>query len=216
LISLQEALSSLIVIEANSLTMQGNPAEFEAIGNRLGFRILVDSPEKLELMWKGPRFPAFLCLGIALLLLFVSVPITQAVYLNGFASRAASLWYFPLMNLVLFGIAVYLLAQQRTIAIDTPMRALALRKRHLFKRISLTLSFDEIDSIQIVPDLVYSGFAVAGSSAAQSFPVPSLRLAIKGRGSVLLDRGGARRLEGLGEKIARRLGVPLGKDPALR
>ncbi|MGH7930983.1 MAG: hypothetical protein ACREQV_24695 [Candidatus Binatia bacterium] len=196
--------------------MQGNPAEFEAIGNRLGFRILEDSPERLELLWKGPRFPAFLCLGIALLLLFVSVPITQAIYLNGFASRAASLWYFPLMNLVLFGIAVYLLAQQREISIDAPTRTVSLRKRHLFKHISLTVSFSEIESIKIVPDLVYSGFAVAGSSAAQSFPVPSLRLAVRGGASVLLDRGGAKRLEGLGEKIAAWLGVPLEKDAALR
>ena len=196
--------------------MQGNPAEFEAMGSRLGFRILEDSPEKLELLWKGPRFPAFLCLGIALLLLFVSIPIAQAIYLNGFASRAASLWYFPLMNFVLFGIALYLLAQQRSISIDGRTRTVALRKRHLFKRISLALPFSEIDSVKIVPDFVYSGFAVAGSSAAQSFPVPSLRLEISGNGSVLLDRGGAARLEVMGEKIARRLGVPLEKYRALR
>ena len=196
--------------------MQGNPAEFEAMGSRLGFRILEDSPEKLELLWKGPRFPAFLCLGIALLLLFVSIPIAQAIYLNGFASRAASLWYFPLMNFVLFGIALYLLAQQRSISIDGRTLTVALRKRHLFKRIYLALPFSEIDSVKIVPDLVYSGFAVAGSSAAQSFPVPSLRLEIRGNGSVLLDRGGAGRLEVMGEKIARRLGVPLEKHRALR
>jgi hypothetical protein len=197
-------------------SMEGNPAEFEALGNRLGFRILEDSPAKLILLWKGPRFPAFLCLGIALLLLFVSVPITQAIYLNGFSSRAASLWYFPFMNLVLFVIAVYLLAQQRTIIIDSASRRVLLRKRHLFKTLSLTLTFSEIESVKLVLDQVYSGFAVAGSSAAQSFPVPSLRLAISGGGSVLLDRGGTRRLSELGEKIARRLDVNVEKEAARR
>jgi hypothetical protein len=188
--------------------MEGNPAEFEAIGNRLGFRVLEETSERLTLVWHGPRFPAFLCLGIAVLLLFISVPIAQAIYLNGFSSRAASLWYFPLMNLVLFGIAVYLLGQQRTIVIDSAKRTVSLRKRHLLKTVSVKLVFSEIESIRLLPDQVYSGFAVAGSSAAQSFPVPSLRLAIKGD-SVLLDRGGSRRLQELGEKIARRLGVAL-------
>jgi hypothetical protein len=196
--------------------MERNPAEFEAIGNRLGFRTLEESPERLTLVWKGPRFPAFLCLGIALLLAFISVPITQAIYLTGFSSRAASLWYFPLMNIVLFGIAIYLLAQQRTIIIDNASRTVSLRKRHLFKSVSLTLAFSEIESVKVGRDQVYSGFAVAGSSAAQSFPVPALRLAINGGESVLLDRGGAKRLEELGEKIARRLGKALEKDPAPR
>jgi hypothetical protein len=54
--------------------MIGDPAEFEAIGNRLGFHIVEDTPEKIVLRWQGARFPAFLCLGIALLLLFVSIP----------------------------------------------------------------------------------------------------------------------------------------------
>ena len=55
--------------------MEGNPAQFEAIGNRLGFRVEEESDRELCLVWQGPRFPAFLCLGIALLLLSVSVPI---------------------------------------------------------------------------------------------------------------------------------------------
>jgi hypothetical protein len=193
--------------------MQGNPAEFEAIGNRLGFRVLEESPERLTLVWKGPRFPAFLCLGIAMLLLFISVPIAQAIYLNGLSSRAASLWYFPLMNLMLFAIAVYLLAQQRTVVIDNTSRTVSLRKRHLLKKISLTLAFGEIESVKLVLDPVYSGFAVAGSSAAQSFPVPSLRLATREGDTVLLDRGGLRRLQELGERIARRLGKPLETPP---
>ena len=98
--------------------MEGNPAQFEAIGNRLGFRVAEESDRELCLVWQGPRFPAFLCLGIALLLLSVSLPILYAIYLNGFVGAAGSLWYFPLMNLILFGISFYLLSQKRTIIID--------------------------------------------------------------------------------------------------
>jgi hypothetical protein len=196
--------------------MDGNPAEFEAIGNRIGFGIVEDSTETLRLLWQGPRFPAFLCLGIALVLLFVSIPIAQAIYLNGFASRAASLWYFPLMNLVLIGIAFYLLAQQRRIVIDNAAHIVTLTKRNFHKTISLTLSYDDIENVKLGLDQVYSGFAVAGSSASQSFPVPSLRLCLKGGASVLVDRGGARRLKELGETIAGRLRMSLERDPALR
>jgi hypothetical protein len=78
------------------------------------------------------------------------------------------------------------------------------------------LHYSDVENVKLVLDRVYSGFALAGSSAAQSFPVPSLRLTIRGGASVLLDRGGARRLQELGEKIARRLGKALEKDPALR
>jgi hypothetical protein len=194
--------------------MEGNPAKFEAIGSRLGFRIAEDSPDKLCLFWQGPRFPAFLCLGIALLLLFVSIPIAQAINRFGFASRAASLWYFPFMNLLLFGIAIYLLAQRRSIVIDGAIRCVTLKKRTFHKTTSLTLAFSEIEMIKLKLDQVYSGFAVAGSSATQSFPVPSLRLFTKDNVSVLLDRGGARRLEALGANIARRLDLSLVRDAA--
>jgi hypothetical protein len=194
--------------------MEGNPAKFEAIGSRLGFRIVEDAPDKLCLLWQGPRFPAFLCLGIALLLLVVSIPIAQAIYQNGFASRAASLWYFPLMNLVLFGIAIYLLAQRRSIVIDGAIRGVILKKRTVHKTILLTLRFSEIAMIRLSLDQVYSGFAVAGSSATQSFPVPSLRLFTNDNVSVLLDRGGAKRLEALGANIARRLDLALVRDAA--
>jgi hypothetical protein len=194
--------------------MEGNPADFEAIGNRLGFFILEESDKRLALAWQGPRFPALLCLGIALLLLSISIPIAQAIYLNGFASRAASLWYFPLMNIVLLVIAIYLLAQHRTIIVDSARRTISLRKRLLLKSVSLTVAWDEVEAVKLVRDQVYSGFAVAGSSAAQSFPVPSLRFAIRGHDSVLLDRGGAKRLQALGEKIARRLGTALETPPS--
>src|ERR1043166_6623922 len=88
--------------------MQGQPSDFEAIGSRLGFRAVADDAAKLLLVWQGARFPAFLCLGIALGLGFVSVPIVEALRQRGFAGPAASLWYFPVMNLVLLGIAAFL------------------------------------------------------------------------------------------------------------
>ena len=196
--------------------MEGNPAEFEAIGNRIGFRVVEDSAQRLRLLWQGPRFPAFLCLGIALLLLFVSIPILLAIHFNGFASRAASLWYFPLMNLVLIGIAIYLLAQRRRIVIDDAAHIVTLTKRNFYKTISLTLPYGDIESVKLGLDQVYSGFAVAGSSAAQSFPVPTLRLSLKRGAGVLIDRGGARRLKELGEKIAGRLKMSLERDSSLR
>ncbi|TMA09634.1 MAG: hypothetical protein E6J89_12450 [Deltaproteobacteria bacterium] len=58
-------------------------------------------------------------------------------------------------------------------------------------------------------DEVYSGFAVAGSSAAQKYPVPSLRLVLKGGATLLLDRGGRTRLQSLGQRVSHHLGKPL-------
>jgi hypothetical protein len=189
--------------------MEGNPAEFEALGNRLGFTIAKEEEQRLELTWRGPRFPAFLCLGIALLLLGVTFPIVEAIRLRGFTGPAASLWYFPVMNLILLGISFYLLSQKRSIVIDGVSRNVTLTRRSVHRRILLTLDFAEIERLRLQFDQVYSGFAVAGSSAAQSFPAPSLRLIIKGGASVLLDRGGLKRLEALGRRIGERINRPL-------
>ena len=189
--------------------MQGNPAEFEALGNRLGFAVAKEEEQRLELTWRGPRFPAFLCLGIALLLLGVTLPIVAAIRLRGFSGAAGSLWYFPVMNLILLGISLYLLSQKRTIVIDGLSRAITLRRRSLRRLIRLDVDFAEIENLKLQYDQVYSGFAVAGSSAAQSFPVPSLRLIVKGGASVLLDRGGFKRLENLGRRIGERIHQPL-------
>jgi hypothetical protein len=196
--------------------MEGNPTQFEAIGNRLGFRILEETDKKLSLVWQGPRFPAFLCLGIALLLLSVSLPILYAIHLNGFVGAAGSLWYFPLMNLILFGISFYLLSQKRTIIIDTSAQQITLKKRSLYQTTLLSLAYLEIKRLKLGVDQVYSGFAVAGSSSAQTFPVPSLRLFAQGGESVLLDRGSLRRLEELGRRVSSRLNKPLEIDPVLR
>ena len=195
--------------------MEGNPAQFEAIGNRLGYRIAEETDTKLSLVWRGPRFPACLCLGIALLLLSVSVPILYAIHLNGFVGAAGSLWYFPLMNVILFGISIYLLSQKRTIVIDNAAQLVTLIKRSLYQTTSLLVAYAEIESLSLGVDQVYSGFAVAGSSSAQTFPVPSLRLFVMGGKSILLDRGSLRRLEELGRGVSRRLNKPLEVDPAL-
>ena len=195
--------------------MIGDPAQFEALGNRLGFRIVEQTSDILRLHWQGARFPAFLCLGIALLLLFVSVPIAQALILRGFVGPASSLWYFPLMNLVLFGISIFLVTQRRFIEIDNPTRTITLTRRSLYRSVIFSTSYDEVDEIRLTIDEIQSGFAVGGSTAAQKFPVPALRLALANGHSVLLDRGSFRSLSEFGKLISERLGKFLAIDPQL-
>jgi hypothetical protein len=189
--------------------MQGQPSDFEAIGSRLGFRAVADDAAKLLLVWQGARFPAFLCLGIALALGFISVPIVEALRQRGFAGPAASLWYFPVMNLVLLGIAAFLLSVKRTIAVDKLTRAVTLTKRSLLRRVRLSVNYDEIAALRVAADQVYSGFALAGSSAAETYPVASLRLVLKDGATVLMDRGGKKRLEELAARVAGIVGKPV-------
>lgn len=196
--------------------MIGNCAQFEAIGSRLGFRVVEQTPQQLRMLWQGARFPAFLCLGIALLLLFVSVPILQALRLRGFIGPAGSLWYFPLMNLVLFGISVFLITQRRTIIVDGQARQLTLRRQSLYRSIELNASYDEIEKVTLGIDQVYSGFALGGSTAADKYPVPALRASLTNGEAVLLDRGGYRKLVELGNLISERLARPLDIDPRLQ
>jgi hypothetical protein len=195
--------------------MIGDPQEFEAIGNRLGFQPVEETPRKLVLRWQGARFPAFLCLGIALLLLVVSVPIVEALRLRGFVGPAGSLWYFPLMNLILFGIAVFLISQRRTIEVDGDLRLLTLRRRSLYFSTSLTATFDEIGKLTLTLDQIYSGFALGGSTAAETFPVPALRVVLENGQNALLDRGSLRRLSDIAALLSRRLDKPLEIDPEL-
>jgi hypothetical protein len=189
--------------------MKGHPSDFEAIGSRLGFRVAREDQGRIVLVWQGARFPAFLCLGIALALSFVSVPIVEALRQRGFVGPAASLWYFPLMNLVLLGIAAFLLSMKRTIAVDRAARAVTLIKRSLLRTLTLCVSYDDIAALRLGVDQVYSGFALAGSSAAESYPVPSLRLVLRSGESVLLDRGGLKRLQNFTERLDRYLGKPV-------
>ena len=120
------------------------------------------------------------------------------------------------MYLILFGISFYLLSQKRTIAIDNSAQLVILRKRSLCQTTLLSVTYREIKSLKLGVDQVYSGFAVAGSSSAQAFPVPSLRLFAHGGESILLDRGSLRRLEELGQRVSSRLNKPLEVDPVLR
>jgi len=196
--------------------MIGDPAQFEAIGNRLGFRAVEETPRKLLLRWQGARFPAFLCLGIALLLLFVSVPIVEALRLRGFVGPAGSLWYFPVMNLILFGISVFLITQRRTIEVDSETGRMTLRRQSLYRTISFAASYEEINKVTLGADQVYSGFAIGGSTAAQSFPVPALRLRLESGDNVLLDRGSFRKLADLGKLVSERIIKPLEIDPELQ
>lgn len=195
--------------------MIGNPAQFEALGNRLGFRVVEQTPQTLRLLWQGARFPAFLCLGIALLLLLVSVPIVQALQLRGFVGPAGSLWYFPVMNVVLFGISIFLITQRRVIEIDSQTRQITVRRESLYRDIVLSTSFNEISEIRLGIDEIQSGFAVAGSTAAEKFPVPALRMVLVAGDTVLLDRGSFRRLNETGRLISERLEKPLAVEPRL-
>lgn len=189
--------------------MKGHPSDFEAIGSRLGFRVALEDQGKIVFVWQGARFPAFLCLGIALALSFVSVPIVEALRQRGFVGPAASLWYFPLMNLVLFGIAAFLLSMKRTIAIEKSLRRVTLKRRSLLRSVDLPIAFDAIVCLRLVADQVYSGFALAGSSAAETYAVPSLRLVLDNDETVLLDRGGPKRLTMLAERLSDWTGRPL-------
>ena len=189
--------------------MIGDPAQFETIGNRLGFEIVENTREKLRLVWHGARFPAFLCLGIAVLLLFVSVPIIEALRLRGFAGPAGALWYFPLMNFILFAIALFLVTQRRVIEIDSRARQVILRRHSLYRSIVLSASYDEIDKFKLGFDQVYSGFALGGSTAAQKFSVPALRMVLRDGAAILLDRGSVRKLRELGKLASELLSRPL-------
>jgi hypothetical protein len=196
--------------------MIGDPAQFEALGNRLGFRVAEATAERFKLIWQGARFPAFLCLGIALLLLFVSVPIVQALLMRGFVGPAGSLWYFPLMNLVLFGIAFFLVSQRRTIEIDGTTSQVTLRRVSLYRSTILRFNFAEVSRVTLGNDQVADSFTVGGSTAAQSFPVPALRLMLLSGHNVLLDRGSLRRLTDYAKQVSERIGKPLAVDPELK
>lgn len=196
--------------------MIGNSAQFEAIGNRLGFRLIEQTPSRVLLRWQGARFPAFLCLGIALLLLFVSVPILYALRLRGFVGPAGSLWYFPVMNLILFGISFFLITQRRTIEVDSGGRQVTLRRQSLYRSTVFAAGYDEIADVALGIDQVYSGFSIGGSTAAESFPVPALRLRLKTGDNVLLDRGSLRRLGETGSLLSARIGQSLAIDPQLQ
>lgn len=190
--------------------MTGDPRHFESIGNRLGFRATPSGEDEINLVWRGGRFPALLCLGIACFLLLLSVPVFLAILAQGLDSPVGNLWYFPAMNVVLFGVVLFLLTLKRAIRIDRRAGKVYLTRSSLLMRRRLTVEFEEVRALSLVEDQVYSGFAVAGSTAGQkSFPARSLRLLMSGSQSVLLDRGGGRRLDELAGRIGRFMDKPV-------
>jgi hypothetical protein len=113
--------------------MRGTPSQFEAIGSRLGFRVAEDGPERFVLVWQGARFPAFLCLGIALALCFISVPIVLALRERGFSGPAASL-VFPADESGPVRDRGVLLSVKGTVVLDGARRTVALTKRAFSRR----------------------------------------------------------------------------------
>jgi hypothetical protein len=144
------------------------------------------------------------------------VPIVQALLMRGFVGPAGSLWYFPLMNLVLFGIAFFLVSQRRTIEIDGTTSQVTLRRVSLYRSTILQFNFAEVSRVTLGNDQVADSFTVGGSTAAQSFPVPALRLMLLSGHNVLLDRGSLRRLTDYAKQVSERIGKPLAVDPELK
>jgi hypothetical protein len=56
---------------------------------------------------------------------------------------------------------------------------------------------------------VYSGFALGGSTAAEKFAVPALRMILHDGSTVLLDRGSTRKLKEIGKLVSELLSKPL-------
>jgi len=190
--------------------MVGDPGHFESIGSRLGFRTQIANDDQIRLVWYGGRFPAFLCLGVAAFLLLLSVPVYQAIRIHGLNSPVGSLWYFPVMNVVLLGVVGFLLSLKRVIAVDRVAGEISLTKRNLWSRRQLIVNFEEVQAIRLGNDQVYSGFAVAGSTAGEkSFPALSLRLVLPGSKSVLLERGAGRRTRELATRLSAFIGKPV-------
>ena len=190
--------------------MVGDPGEFESIGSRLGFRPLVANHDQIHLVWRGGRFPALLCLGVAAFLLLLSVPVFQAIRIHGLDSAVGSLWYFPVMNVVLLGVVAYLLSMKRVVWVDRATGKISLTKSNLWSERKLSINFDEVKAIRLANDQVYSGFAVAGSTAGEkSFPALSLRLILTDSQSVLLERGAGRNTRELATRLGEFLGKPV-------
>jgi hypothetical protein len=119
------------------------------------------------------------------------------------------------MNLILLGISLFLLSLRRTILFDHTEQQVVLHRRSIFHGTRLRVDYDEAQGLRLGIDEVYSGFAMVGSSGALRYPVPSLRLVLKNGETVLLDRGGTKRLEALGKRLSEYMGKPLDTAEAL-
>jgi hypothetical protein len=117
------------------------------------------------------------------------------------------------MNFLLASVAFFLISLKRTIVLDRIANTVSLTKRSLWTRRSLTVEFPEIAGLRLGTDQVYGGFAVAGSTAGvKSFPASSLRLLLSDGETVLLDRGGKKRLGELADLLGRFLTKPVAES----
>lgn len=190
--------------------MQGDPCYFESFLTRLGFQTEEATGEHVSLVWRGARFPGFICLGTAAALLFLSVPVIEAIRSQGWGGTAASLWYFPAMNLFLVCAAVFLLSLKRCIRVDRRSCRVLISKRSLWRRRELVVNFTEIGALKVGTDMVYSGLALAGSTTGQRFfPATSLRLVLISGDTVLLDRGTKNRVLALAIRLEQIIKKPM-------
>jgi len=186
--------------------MQGDPRHFESFFIRLGFQTEVDNSDRLFLIWQGTRFPGFLCLGTAVALLTLSLPVALAIHSQGWGTAATSLWYFPVMNLILFAVAFFLLTLKRTILVEGTSSLVTLSKRSFCRHHVISVPFNEIKGLRLGMDQVYSGPAVAGSTTGlKFFPAFSLRLVMECSATILLDRGSRRRIEELAQRLSEKI-----------
>lgn len=190
--------------------MRGHPSRFESFVTRLEFQTDEEGEDRLSLVWRGARFPGYLCLGLSLALLILSVPIMEAIRIRGLGTTVASLWYFPVMNIILFGVAAFLLSLKRVIVMDQGSHQVYLLKKSLLRRSDLAVNFSEIVALRLGTDMVYSGPVLAGSTSGQSFfPASALRLVLTSGETVLLDRGNKSRMEDLARRLSSCLCKPI-------
>jgi hypothetical protein len=186
-------------------TLHGDPGRFEWTGSKIGYR-LQEKTGEIILHWKCPLFPPLLCLGIALFLLAPSFFILQAIWMD-IQGPARSLWYFPVMNLILLGIGVYLLSLRRQVVFDSNARSVRFTKLSLAGVERLEVGFEDIVQARIAPDRVKIGYIVAAEK--EGYPIPALRLVLGSDHTVLVERGRKTRLIDIGRKISGQIGCPV-------
>jgi hypothetical protein len=187
--------------------LKGDPARFEWRGSRIGHRV-EEKDGGIVLTWKCPLFPSLLCLGIALLLLFPSFFVVKGIWLRA-SGPAASLWYFPAMNLVLLGIGIYLLSLRRQVVFKRMEKGIRFTRLSLFDTEILLMGFHEVARAEVATDLVRIGFMLIGGGDKEGYPIPALRLVLRGGHTVLVERGRKATVVELGGKISRVVGCPL-------
>jgi hypothetical protein len=113
-----------------------------------------------------------------------------------------------MMNAILLFLGLYLLSLRRRILFDAKQKVVTFKKRSLLGSLSFRVPFDEVAQVCVSPDIVHLAVGVVGGKDA-GYPVPALRLALQGGGTVLVERGKRHLVEELGRKISRALDSPL-------